>query len=54
MSAIPLARLLVEFGNEADVGRGLTNALVRSVGKASPSVAEDMAARIAEAVSAWP
>ncbi len=51
MSAIPLARLLVEFGNEADAGRGLTNALVRSVGKASPSVAEDMAARIVEAVA---
>jgi hypothetical protein len=51
MSAIPLARLLVEFGNEADVGRGLTNGLALPIGEASPSAAEDMAARVAEAVA---
>jgi hypothetical protein len=51
MSAIPLAHLLVEFGNEAEVGQGLTNGLALPVGEVSPSAAEDMAARVAEAVA---
>jgi hypothetical protein len=41
----------VEFGNEAEVGQGLTNGLALPVGEVSPSAAEDMAARVAEAVA---
>jgi hypothetical protein len=51
MSAIPLARLLVEFGNEADVARGRTSNLVQPGDEHPLSVEEDMAARIAEAVA---
>lgn len=51
MSAIPLARYLVEFGSETDFGLARGNCSGARTGEAPARVAEETAARVAEAVA---
>ena len=50
MSAIPLARFLVEFGSESDIGQATGTGSGPRTGQGSARVAEDVAARIADAL----